>query len=174
MVEPQAPNIPSLDEVLKMMENDSGERRNPEQYYFSIFGTPSDTETWGYRVEGHHLSQNYTVVNGKVLDVTWCVPDDHARPEALRVPWSIPGGALHAAAPVWGNCQAGDYFGVSFDSATMLRYLRRDRPDKVKRWQWGCIPSDEVGRPAGPLRVAGRQGPVRRATVALREQGGRA
>jgi hypothetical protein len=50
------------------MEKDSGERRNPEKYYFSIFGTPSDKGTWGYRVEGHHCSQNYTVVNGKVMD----------------------------------------------------------------------------------------------------------
>ena len=33
-----------------------------------MFGTPSDSGTWGYRVEGHHLSQNYTVVNGKVVD----------------------------------------------------------------------------------------------------------
>jgi hypothetical protein len=33
-----------------------------------VFGTPSDSGTWGYRVEGHHLSQNYTVVNGKVID----------------------------------------------------------------------------------------------------------
>jgi len=64
----KAITIMSLDEVLKIMENDSGERRNPEKYYFSIFGAPSDTDTWGYRVEGHHLSQNYTVVNGKVLD----------------------------------------------------------------------------------------------------------
>jgi len=54
--------------VLRIMEKDSGERRNPEKYYFSIFGTPSDTGTWGYRVEGHHLSQNYTVVNGHVVD----------------------------------------------------------------------------------------------------------
>ncbi len=41
---------------------------NAETYYFSIFGTPSDTGTWGYRVEGHHLSQNYTVTNGRVVD----------------------------------------------------------------------------------------------------------
>jgi len=50
------------------MEKDDGERRNPEKYYFTIFGTPSDTGTWGYRVEGHHLSQNYTVAGGKVVD----------------------------------------------------------------------------------------------------------
>lgn len=64
----KAVTIMSLEDVLKMMENDSGERRNPEKYYFSIFGTPSDTGTWGWRVEGHHLSQNYTIANGQVVD----------------------------------------------------------------------------------------------------------
>jgi len=39
-----------------------------DDYFFSIFGTPSDTSTWGYRVEGHHLSHNYTVANGQVVD----------------------------------------------------------------------------------------------------------
>ena len=64
----KAVTIMSLEDVLKLIENDSGERRNPEKYYFSVFGTPSDSGTWGCRVEGHHLSQNYTVVNGKVID----------------------------------------------------------------------------------------------------------
>src|SRR5689334_3463133 len=63
----KAVTIMSLDDVLRIMENDNGERRDPEKYYFSIFGTPSETSTWGYRVEGHHLSQNYTLVNGKVV-----------------------------------------------------------------------------------------------------------
>lgn len=64
----KAVTIMSLEDVLKIIENDSGEHRNPEKYYFSVFGTPTDGGTWGYRVEGHHLSQNYTVVNGKVID----------------------------------------------------------------------------------------------------------
>jgi Protein of unknown function (DUF3500) len=64
----KAVTIMSLEDVLKVMENDSGERRNPEKYYFSVFGTPSDEGAWGYRVEGHHLSQNYTMVNGTVID----------------------------------------------------------------------------------------------------------
>jgi hypothetical protein len=64
----KAVTIMSLEEVLRMIENASDEYRNPEKYYFSIFGTPSETEAWGYRIEGHHLSQNYTVVNGKVVD----------------------------------------------------------------------------------------------------------
>jgi hypothetical protein len=64
----KAVSIMSLEEVLRVMENDDGNRRNPQKYYFSIFGEPSDTGTWGYRVEGHHLSQNFTVVNGKIGD----------------------------------------------------------------------------------------------------------
>jgi hypothetical protein len=64
----KAVTIMSLEDVLKLIENDSGDRRNPEKYCFSVFGTPSDTTAWGYRVEGHHLSQNYTVANGAVID----------------------------------------------------------------------------------------------------------
>jgi hypothetical protein len=64
----KAVTIMSLEDVLRELEKDSGERRNPEKYYFSIFGTPTDTGTWGYRVEGHHVSQNYTVANGHVVD----------------------------------------------------------------------------------------------------------
>ena len=63
----KAVSIMSLDDVLKQMENDSGERRNPEKYYFTIFGDPKPTGTWGYRVEGHHVSLNFTVANGKVV-----------------------------------------------------------------------------------------------------------
>ena len=64
----KAVTIMSLEDVLRIIENDSGENRNPEKYYFSLFGTPSESGTWGYRVEGHHLSQNYTVVKGEVVD----------------------------------------------------------------------------------------------------------
>lgn len=62
----KATTIMTLEDVLRQLEKDNGERRNPEKYYFSIFGEPSATGTWGYRVEGHHLSQNFTVVNGKI------------------------------------------------------------------------------------------------------------
>lgn len=63
----KATSIMSLEDVLRIMENDSGVRRNPEGYFFSIFGEPSAKGEWGYRVEGHHVSQNFTIVNGKVV-----------------------------------------------------------------------------------------------------------
>jgi len=62
----KAAEIMSLDEVLRLLENGKGPKRDPEGYFFTVFGEPSETGTWGYRVEGHHLSQNFTVVNGKV------------------------------------------------------------------------------------------------------------
>jgi len=45
-------------------------RRDPVRYFFSVFGTPSRTGTWGWRAEGHHLSVQFTVVNGKLVAAT--------------------------------------------------------------------------------------------------------
>src|SRR5688572_27890034 len=44
--------------------------RNPEGYFFSVFGTPSPRGAWGWRVEGHHVSLNFTVVNGTFVAAT--------------------------------------------------------------------------------------------------------
>jgi len=64
----KAVSIMSLDDVLRILEHGTGPVRDPERYFFSVFGEPSETGTWGFRVEGHHLSQNFTIVNGRVLD----------------------------------------------------------------------------------------------------------
>jgi len=62
----KAETVMSLDQVLKEIEVNPTNERDPEKYYFSIFGEPSETGTWGYRVEGHHLALNFTIVNGHV------------------------------------------------------------------------------------------------------------
>ena len=62
----KAVTIMSLDEVLRAMQGDKPPRRDSDGYFISIFGEPSDKGTWGYRVEGHHLSLNFTVVDGKL------------------------------------------------------------------------------------------------------------
>ena len=41
--------------------------RDSEKYFFSVFGTPSTKDTWGWRVEGHHVSLHFTVVNGSLV-----------------------------------------------------------------------------------------------------------
>src|SRR5205085_8468970 len=45
----------------------NGIERNPVRYSFSVFGTPSAKETWGWRFEGHHSSLHFTVVNGAMV-----------------------------------------------------------------------------------------------------------
>ena len=52
-----------LETILKAIENGSA-MRDPEQYTFAIFGTPSAKSAWGWRVEGHHLSLHFEVANG--------------------------------------------------------------------------------------------------------------
>ena len=60
--------IRQLELVLQEMEGDREARtRNPGFYYLTVFGTPSDKGVWGWRYEGHHLSLNWTVVNGVMV-----------------------------------------------------------------------------------------------------------
>jgi hypothetical protein len=44
--------------------------RDPEAYAFSWFGRPAFEDTWGWRVMGHHLGFNYTIVDQDHLTVT--------------------------------------------------------------------------------------------------------
>ena len=41
------------------------EFRDPERYFWAVFGEPSDDASWGFRFEGHHLSLNVTVAPGQ-------------------------------------------------------------------------------------------------------------
>ena len=66
----QALTIMSLEAILRDQEKKGSMVRNPEWYFFSIFGTPSKTGKWGWRVEGHHLSLNFTMEGGQVLAAT--------------------------------------------------------------------------------------------------------
>jgi hypothetical protein len=61
----KATNVISLEIILHEMENRSP-RRDPELYYFTIFGEPNAKGTWGWRVEGHHLSLNFTLAKGRI------------------------------------------------------------------------------------------------------------
>jgi hypothetical protein len=64
-----ATTIMSLEAILKSQEK-KGPTRNPEWYFFTIFGSPSKTGNWGWRVEGHHLSLNLTLEGAQVVSAT--------------------------------------------------------------------------------------------------------
>ena len=67
----KAVTIMSLEKVLGQLEG-PGRRhvRDPELYYVTLFGTPSDAAPWGWRVEGHHVSLNFLVVEGRRIAPT--------------------------------------------------------------------------------------------------------
>src|SRR5437660_3786745 len=65
----KAATIMSLEQVLFDLEKQKGPARDAEMYFFTIFGTPGNS-AWGWRVEGHHISLNFTVEGGNVLAVT--------------------------------------------------------------------------------------------------------
>lgn len=67
----KAVTIMSLEQILQEIEGPARRfPRDPELYYVSIFGDPSTTGTWGWRVEGHHLSVNFTLNQGAVIGAT--------------------------------------------------------------------------------------------------------
>lgn len=65
----KAETIRSLEDVLVEMGGDP-KVRDRELYFFTIFGDPAARSTWGWRYEGHHLSQNWTIVNGAAIATT--------------------------------------------------------------------------------------------------------
>jgi hypothetical protein len=66
----KATTIMSLEAILHDLEKNGAMVRNTGWYFFSIFGDPTKTGKWGWRVEGHHLSLNFTLEGGKVLGST--------------------------------------------------------------------------------------------------------
>jgi hypothetical protein len=57
-------SIIELEDILKAIETGGKMARDREEYLFSVFGTPAAKGNWGWRVEGHHISLRYTIVDG--------------------------------------------------------------------------------------------------------------
>jgi hypothetical protein len=62
----KASTIIELEQVLREMGQNPFVR-DPELYYFSVFGSPGPEEPWGVRAEGHHLSLNFTIVGDSLI-----------------------------------------------------------------------------------------------------------
>ncbi len=61
-----AQSIMKTDQTLREINGDSltfGE----DLYFFTIMGTPSATEPWGWQIDGHHLVINYFVLGDQVV-----------------------------------------------------------------------------------------------------------
>ncbi|MBI4623612.1 MAG: DUF3500 domain-containing protein [Verrucomicrobia bacterium] len=72
----KALTVMSLGQVLRDLDPEPSPFRDSDQYYFTIFGSwnkdrsqflPDRKGTWGWRIEGFHLSINVTIVDGKAV-----------------------------------------------------------------------------------------------------------
>jgi hypothetical protein len=68
----KATSIINNENTLRLIEKRSPTDmyRDPLNYYFTIFGTPSSDSTWGWRIEGHHFSINLTSIHGEIISST--------------------------------------------------------------------------------------------------------
>src|SRR5258707_13773333 len=64
--------ITQLEPVLKAIENRPADDhfRDPGKYFFSIFGHPGKDSTWGWRLEGHHISFNFSAADNRLVSGT--------------------------------------------------------------------------------------------------------
>lgn len=53
-----------LEGVLRELER--SERRDPGRYHLAVFGEPGPDAAWGWRLEGHHLSLNFSALAGEI------------------------------------------------------------------------------------------------------------
>ena len=60
--------VRQLERILNEIEHNPA-YRNPEYYFFTVFGNPNETTPWGWRWEGHHLSINVTI-QGDLITAT--------------------------------------------------------------------------------------------------------
>lgn len=64
-------DVIELENVLQVLENRrDNEYRNSGKYYITIFGTPDQKDSWGWRFEGHHISFNFSAMNNKLSSGT--------------------------------------------------------------------------------------------------------
>jgi uncharacterized protein DUF3500 len=67
-------SIIALETVLGELERRSGrggwDRRDPELYWFAVFGEPGSAAPWSWRVGGHHVAVHVTIADGEVVATT--------------------------------------------------------------------------------------------------------
>lgn len=65
----KAKNVMLLQDILAASGNGTGQRSS-ERFSLAVFGTPSEAGTWGFRCEGHHLTQSVAVRDGRIVSIT--------------------------------------------------------------------------------------------------------
>lgn len=62
----QTKDIMKTDQTLKEMTGELA-TYDEELYFFTVMGSPSESEPWGWQIDGHHLAVNYFVLADQVV-----------------------------------------------------------------------------------------------------------
>jgi hypothetical protein len=142
----KAVTVMSLEAILHELERGAGRfRRDPDLYFFSLFGEPANQGRWGWRVEGHHLSLNYVVEDGRVKSATPTFFG--ANPAEVR---SGPRSGLKTLAVE--EELARDILNMLDDSQRRRALIAETAPDDVRAANTPQPPADApAGLPAGAM-----------------------
>jgi Protein of unknown function (DUF3500) len=68
----KATDIIELEKALIIIEKQAPDSRyrDPLNYHFCIFGTPTADKAWGWKFEGHHISVNFVSNEGRIVSST--------------------------------------------------------------------------------------------------------
>jgi hypothetical protein len=147
----KAVNVIRLEGVLRQLETFGALSRDPESYFVSVFGMPGSAAPWGWRLEGHHLSLNFTIVPGKSIAVT---------PAFLGAnPAEVRSGALKGLRTLGREQDLGRALAQSMDAGQRRRMVIADRslgdivsgPGRSERLR------ETAGIPAADLTAAQRE-----------------
>ena len=65
-------SVMAMEHMQRALRPDLAELFDPERYCFKVFGSPGD-QAWGWQFAGHHVSLNFTVVDGRYISPTPCM-----------------------------------------------------------------------------------------------------
>jgi hypothetical protein len=65
-------SVMAMEHVNRALRPELADLFDPERYCFKVFGSPGD-KVWGWQFEGHHVSLNFTVVDGRFISPTPCM-----------------------------------------------------------------------------------------------------
>ena len=63
-------DVIALEPILGELERQRGRdgiRRDPARYWFAVFGEPNDASPWSWRIGGHHVAIQSTLIGDRVL-----------------------------------------------------------------------------------------------------------
>ena len=132
----KATGVMKLAAVLK---DSRGFGRGPGAYAFVVFGDPEKDAPWGWRVEGHHLSLNFTAIGDRIISTTpHCVCAD---------PMEVTEGLHAGLAPIHREDYIGRDLARNLDAAQLSRTRRvGDVPNDVRA---GPRRADIAAEPGG-------------------------